>query len=634
MKKLFLVISTLIILIYGFTQYQKSQVPKSSYITNPTSIAVDSDLLDWRVYRNDIDGYNFRFPSDWFFNDSLPLLPSMEDINNITDLTNYWEHFDQLVQKDHEFAGGFSNFLTFGGDNLMGIQRDVFHFIVHEPEPQKVINFLSEQYGPLGEQQEIQVGGLTAYQFTNNDLSWAFVSRDEKTYVFGATNIYELNSEGWSKQKVFAKLLSSIVFTKPHDFQSYLSDKATMLSTKLLNLEGELKNEILVDYLVRNPSATTERFVKVFKELKDDQWQIIKEDQVSYSTNPQKKQAMASKFTKVDAFKLSPDEKKQALLVVKNTFGINQQPQLTYYVFGVQQDGSFGEFALETAYLKPNKYLTEDELEPDTQCELKLESINALDEMGVEENLQVICGKGIDAHRTFTVLQKYQKGKFIQEIINEQILKEGYTINNNYLWHDSKKLLDTKFSDLMTAAHPEAYLRIEDYSIEHIVEHDGKNYLYLSGVAGCGGCIWFSPSYVLVDPANNSVTFETFKQNDSFLFKRGVESETGVYSPDGTSIAYVKTPALRDPAHGNITNETVWIFDLLTGEEEMVAEVKPGNSLIKCEMDMFCALDRKLLYWNSEPQELVIQIPVESESITESQSPLINPIETESIKED
>lgn len=192
------------------------------------------------------------------------------------------------------------------------------------------------------------------------------------------------------------------------------------------------------------------------------------------------------------------------------------------------------------------------------------------------------------------------------EIIDNEFMQEGFYIHDKYLWHD-----DMKFSESVYDL-----LGVEEstfsYGIWHTLEDSDETKLFLIGDGGCAGCSHLQDKYFVVDNEDFSISTEEFENADlSYLFNRGAAQFLTIdNSPDGTKVAYIRA-RITYSSPEEITQESVWIFDLLSGKEVQVAKINEDESVMDCEDKMFCSIKTDLVFWNGD--ELVVDESVKSD---------------------
>jgi len=184
---------------------------------------------------------------------------------------------------------------------------------------------------------------------------------------------------------------------------------------------------------------------------------------------------------------------------------------------------------------------------------------------------------------------------------------------NDYVWKDGQNL-----SEEFVALLPDRP-SLDEYKAWHVFENEEETRVFISGSGGCAGCVILMPQYFVVNNDTGTIVVEEFEDADlSYLFERGTidghyiseenEEEAIKVSlrtlicPDGTKVAFVKTP-----------EESIWIFDLLTGEERKVATINEGSTVLEGDEaeNMWTYLDTNLLFWNSDSEGLTIKAPHE-----------------------
>ncbi len=179
---------------------------------------------------------------------------------------------------------------------------------------------------------------------------------------------------------------------------------------------------------------------------------------------------------------------------------------------------------------------------------------------------------------------------------NTTALKEDFYIKDDYLWKNDKKLSDKTVKSLILRENP----GLDQVDIWHVIEKSAETSIFLLGAGGCEGCVLLMPKYFVISNKDKTIAVQEFKDADlSYLFERGaIDSFKVLISPDKTKIAFVKPP---DDFLPDENQESVWIFNLLTGEETKVATIQEGHSLV----------DLNLIYWNSDSKTLTIKVPNE-----------------------
>lgn len=192
-----------------------------------------------------------------------------------------------------------------------------------------------------------------------------------------------------------------------------------------------------------------------------------------------------------------------------------------------------------------------------------------------------------------------QKGNFEA---GQQISKKvGYYVENNFLWRDGEKLFD-KPLELLLYGKENPYL---DYGLWHMLDRQNTTRLFLARGGGCEGCGSLAKKYFVVDKIASTIAIEEFQDSElSALFQRGT-IDLVIFSPDKNKVAFFSYPD-----DGNLVS--VWVFDFLTGQEEKRATVKKQHNIFTCpEDEIVCHIDSKLLYWQTDPQQLVVNVPTE-----------------------
>jgi hypothetical protein len=164
-----------------------------------------------------------------------------------------------------------------------------------------------------------------------------------------------------------------------------------------------------------------------------------------------------------------------------------------------------------------------------------------------------------------------------------EISADGYFVENGYLWKDETQLIATGIAKDSTD---------EEASIWNSFTDSGYLYLFLSGGAGCEGCVWYEKNYFAINTETEEVELKQF--DDASFFARGIPT-LSLLSPDGKKVMFVKaenqfseSTLLRD--------ESVWVYDLILGKETEVTDIPVEQSVLSCA-NIFCELNGDKIYW-------------------------------------
>lgn len=193
--------------------------------------------------------------------------------------------------------------------------------------------------------------------------------------------------------------------------------------------------------------------------------------------------------------------------------------------------------------------------------------------------------------------------------------QKGYFVEGNYLWKDGKKVFDKPLEFVLYGSE-NPYL---EYGLWHTLEGEDTTKLFLWRGGGCEGCVALAEKYIVVDKGTQNLSIETFQDADlSALFQRGTIDLT-LFSPSGTEVAFF---TFEENADGDKTREpeSIWVFDLNTSEEEKVAMVADGHSVLDCPPeDLVCSINSQLLYWDANTQKLIVKAPTKTQAATVKQ---------------
>lgn len=202
--------------------------------------------------------------------------------------------------------------------------------------------------------------------------------------------------------------------------------------------------------------------------------------------------------------------------------------------------------------------------------------------------------------------QKQKLSDFSQNV-------HGYYILDGYLWKDGKQIAKSLESNL-------------ELSVWHVLKTKNETRIYVKWGGGCGGCVGLDHRYYVVNNVTGAVEIKEFKDYYlSYLFERGTinsiflseQNENDgnstptqtIISPDDTKVLFVKASSVDD-GFSEAEPQTIWVYNLLTGEEEKNATVKEGYSVMKTEEgSIWKWLDSDLVSWKANSQDIQIKVP-------------------------
>ncbi len=174
-------------------------------------------------------------------------------------------------------------------------------------------------------------------------------------------------------------------------------------------------------------------------------------------------------------------------------------------------------------------------------------------------------------------------------------------VSDGYIWKDGKKLTEITLDFYENGNQDQNEYILKELDIK------GQKNLYVVKVGGCGGCAWMRNFYFQVNQ-DGSLTYHKFKTTDSQLYLGDLD---GLFSPDKSKLAFVRGGEKIEPVK---ELDSIWIFDLLTGEEKGVGKLKDGKVLFNCkdnenlEFGPDCEWNPNKISWKDN-QELVVKVP-------------------------
>lgn len=214
--------------------------------------------------------------------------------------------------------------------------------------------------------------------------------------------------------------------------------------------------------------------------------------------------------------------------------------------------------------------------------------------------LLVLSGCTIpESKKNEPVISPSTAGSKSEETKTEEAKTGYYVSETGYLMHDSEKLFD---EELITVAGQ--YDKSEEFDVYRVVEQPDQTTIYLTGGAGCGGCVWLSTAYVSIDGVTHEATVKKIADSlNSYVFDRGVVFFNALHSvSDKKIIVFVREAAGPVP-------ESVWKFDLVTQSEQKIATIAKDKSVLKCDTEGMglCEVDETKMKWKDD--NVTISIP-------------------------
>lgn len=189
----------------------------------------------------------------------------------------------------------------------------------------------------------------------------------------------------------------------------------------------------------------------------------------------------------------------------------------------------------------------------------------------------------------------------------------SYYIKNNHLWQyggkNATKITEEPIYQLLDSIDPNRPDVDIEYRVEFVRHDEESSYIYFFSGGGCAGCGGLEKSYLVIDKETKSYNAEKFADADvSLLFTRAAFRFYSILGPVGKEIVFIKTSSCRNEPGDE---QTIWLFDVVTGKEKVIGKVTQGYTLLDTEP--WSTINPTKINWDKFGQ-LVIGVPTEDVS--------------------
>lgn len=336
------------------------------------------------------------------------------------------------------------------------------------------------------------------------------------------------------------------------------------------DFNGDGTDEKIISFVSDDELFMGETRINGHLKIIDDAGKILKED-----IAPQGKGLYhPSVFETIEVLDFGNDGNEE--LFVKRRNPIDEATEDDkYYVFGFV-NGEFTDYAISKGYLHTDEYV---------ECEENTGKLNLYtatpSPKGILEEYYYYdhCDeKGKDLE----IFQRYKNGEFTAEIATQVWMEAGseqehnYHVKDGYLWNYDEKLLDQKLDDIIEHKGE----GILDYTVQYENETDQFTDIYLTDGAGCGGCVWFLPTYLRVYGPNSETShtgeyavekLELNKEDCKNFLGRGIPISI-LISPDGKRVAFF--------FYGYEEPDELWIYDFEKQKEKFFMAFQKEETVV------------------------------------------------------
>jgi hypothetical protein len=490
--------------------------------------------------------------------------------------------------QDFKIKAKNSTNIFFGNDNQKKapmltageIQSDDFETIVS--------NLLKQESYKTAVIQDATIGNFWGrlINLDNSDVL-VFVPLQEEIIVIRGHNL---------EWKTFDKILNEVNFSTegipmlfPTQYKTQRNIRNIRSQKADFNEDGI--NETVMSYISDDELFTGEGRTNGHIKVIDHAGKVIKEDIAPHGGNVYH----PVMFDTVQVMDFGNDGK-QELLVQKRT-PYEESEDNKYYVFGFF-DGEYADFPIQKGYLHSEKYIDCEKNKEDGFSNASLH-FNGLEVSpdGILEKYSYFdyCNNGETKY--VELFQRYHNEGFSPEIKNAKLTYEetksvkNYYVKDGYLWQQDKKLIDQKLNDIIEH-NGEGILDFTDaYSNAQFVD------IYLTDGVGCGGCVWFLPTYLRINKKDNSAEILNLNQKTAQQFLGRGTPALSLLSPDKNKLAFV------NPDYEG--NDELWIYNFETQEEQLLKTFQKGETV--AILMGGGGLYSTAIYWQPDSKHIIVK---------------------------